>query len=301
MDDNVKDRIAKPVAYKIGLGLWPHWDKILEKLAEQNGQKPEDFAKEILNLIAGDQASSDTIQNPVEKDFDEAIYNSIGKREGLFGKYFWFDIYQDELSGMRLVWSHHLKNMLDRPVMSGRLFEPWPFLSCPKKYPSNYVSSSLELKPNGARFDRGFNPLVDWSIENDVFEDGRVAYVPFDDIIQLLLELGKGFDAAGYAIKQFPEELKQRLEKNNIEYNNQPLSFLDGGIIKGDVEFDRSEHDRNNEEWFKNRGVKLYKQTVDGTFSTSPYEHHVFHAPYYSVSINLKIFRTGKDYCWMTE
>jgi hypothetical protein len=291
MDTYEKDRITKPVAYKIELGLLPHWDKIFEKLAEQNEQKPEDFVKDIQNLMAGDQAASDTIQNPAVKDLDEAIYSSIGKREGLFGKEFWFDIYQDELSGMRLVWSHRLKHMLDRPVMSGHLFEPWPFLSCPKKYPYNYVSRHIELKPNGARFDDDHLS----SVENDVFENGRVAYVPFDDIIQLLLELGKGFNAAGYAIKQFPEELKQRLEKNNIEYNNQPLSFLYGGISKGDVEFGRSEHDRNNEEWFKNRGVKLYKHDFEIG------DAHVFHAPYYSVSINLKIFETGNNYSWMTE
>jgi hypothetical protein len=288
MDANEKDRIAKPVAYKIELGLWPHWDKILEKLAEQNGQKPDDFLEEI-----GKELGFEKGVFPKKPDGD--LYT------GLFKEHFYFKIYRDELSGMKMVWSHHHKSLVDSPTIFGNIFEPCSRLIYSKKYASHYVTRALKFGPEGARFDRFYDPFLFSPIKNDVFEDGKVAYIPFYDIIQLLLELGKGFDAAGFAIKQFPEELKQRLEKNNIEYNNQALSFLDGGIRKGDVEFDRSEHDRNNEEWFKNRGVKLYKQILDVNNAHTLDDSHVFHAPYYSVSINLEIFKTGNDYCWMTE
>lgn len=120
---NEKDRIAKPAAYKIHLGLLPHWKKILEKLAEQNGQKPDDFLEEILN----------------SKEL------GIKKGEGLFEGDFWFDIFQDEFSGMKQVWSHHHRAIVDGHTIAGRLFEPWPFFSCPPKYASNYVSRLLTL------------------------------------------------------------------------------------------------------------------------------------------------------------
>lgn len=112
----------------------------------------------------------------------------------------------------------------------------------------------------------------------------------------MLLELGKGFDAAGYAIKQFPEKLKKELEESNVEYDNEPFSFRPGranndlskstDLYEG-KDLDKSEHGWSDKEWFKNKGVKLYQQKVN---------YHAFHTPYYSISIGLEIFRTEKDY-----
>ena len=266
-DSDEKSKIAKPVAYKIQLGLLPHWEKILEKLAEQNEQKPDDFIEEILN--------------------DKEL--GIKKREGLFGKYFWFDIYQDEFSGIRQVWSRHHKALGDSWSIKGFLFEPWPrsiFYPPPekyKKYIANYVSQYLTLAPHFARFD-WLNGQGLFPAKNDVFKGGKIAKIPYYDIIQLLLEIGKGFDVADNAIQQFPKELQKRLEESNIRYDNEPYSFQDYGTefdVSKDEDFDRNESGRNDEQWFKDRGIKLYQEKVDS---------HVFHTPHYSVSISLMIF-----------
>ena len=255
---NEKDLIAKPVAYKIHLGLLPHWEKILEKLAEQNEQKPNGFLEEILN--------------------DKEL--GIEKGKGLFGKDFWFDIYQDEFSGMRQIWSHDHKALVDGCSITGRLFEPWTIFSHiePKKYAANYIRQSLTLTPHRAWFDR-------LSCKNDVFKDGKLSKIPYYNIIQLLLELGKGFEATEYAIKQFPKELQKKLEESNIRYDHEPYSFQAYGTefdFSKDEDFDTDEHGWNDEQWFKDRDVKLYQEMAD---------YHVFHAPYYSVSISLKIFK----------
>ncbi|MBW8040002.1 MAG: hypothetical protein FVQ85_08395 [Planctomycetes bacterium] len=260
-DTNEKDLIAKPVAYKIHLGLLPHWEKILERLAEQNEQKPDSFFEEISNYL-------EEISNDKEL--------GIEKGEGLYGKSFWYDIYQDELSGMRQVWSHEHKTLVDGCLVEGRLFEPWPIYEH-KKYTANYVKQRLTLLPYTARFDR-------LSCENDVFKDGKIAYIPYFDIIKLLLELSKILTPHSYAIQKFPKELQKKLEESNIRYDNEPYSFWDYGTesdFSKDEDFDINEIGWNDEQWFKDRGIKLYQKMADS---------HVFHAPFYSVSISLEIF-----------
>lgn len=270
---NEKDLIAKPVAYKIHLGLLPHWEKILEKLAEQNEQKPDDFIEEILN--------------------DKEL--CIEKGVGLCWKDFWFDIYHNEFSGMRQVWSHQHKTLVDSWVIKGFLFEPWSMLSgaIPKKYIYNYVSQQLTLTPYGAWFEKFYSEndvikgktvtLSTGTPYNDVFKGGKIANIPYFNIRKLLLELGKGFEAAEYAINQFPKELKQKLEENNVKYDNEPYSFQDFGneSCRENEDFGSNEHEWNKKQWFKDKGVKLYQRMVDS---------HVFHTPYYSVSIGLEIF-----------
>lgn len=269
-----KDLIAKPVAYKIQLGLLPHWEKILEKLAEQNEQKPDDFIKEIVN--------------------DKELGIETG--EGLYWKDFWFNIYQDEYSGMRQVWSHHHKAMADSWLIQGHLFEPWPIisLSTPKKYTYNYVSQLFTLTPWRACFERFYsendvikgrtvNPNTGTPY-NDVFKDGKIAEIPYFEITKLLLELGKILTPHDYAIKQFPKELKQKLEENNVKYDNESYSFSFNNLNTNNGDSDKSGLDRwNNTQWFKDRGVELYQDTV---------ESHAFHTPYYSVSISLEIFES---------
>ncbi len=278
-DTDEKMIIAKPVAYKMHLGLLPHWEKILEKLAEQNEQKPDDFIEEILN--------------------DKEL--GIEKGEGLSWKDFWFDIYQDEFSGMQQVWSHQYKTLVDGWVIKGRLFEPWPMLSraVPKKYTYNYVRQPLTLTPYSAWFEQFYSendvikgrtatPYTDTPY-NDVFKDGKIAEIPYFDIIKLLLELGKILTPHCYAIRKFPKELQQNLEKSNIRYDNEPYSFQNYGTefdFSKDEDSDTNEIGWNNEQWFKDKGIKLYEKTVDS---------HVFHTPYYSVSISLEIFEPPRQ------
>ena len=244
-DADEKEQLSRPVSYKISLGLLPHWEDILKKLADQNKQQPDEFLEAIF------------------KDQDLGIK----KRECLFGKDFWFVIFNDEISGMQQVWSNQHKNFVDCPEVYGRIFEPWPLLG-PGKYATNLVSKHLTLNPRRAGFDA---------------KDGDIANIPYSDILRLLLDLGKyTYGGAEYAIKEFPEQLKKKLQENNVRYDNNPWSFRFKN--NGGENSDKVEHGLNNDEWLRNKGAKLYQQGVD---------QHVFHTPYYSVSISLEIFTSS--------
>jgi len=251
-DADEKERLSRPVSYRISLGLLPNWAEIIKKLAEQNKQKPDEFLKEIFE--------------------DKEL--GIKEGEGLFGKYFWFVISKDELTGMDWIWSCHHKNFVDRPEIEGWIFESWPFSLVTRptvqKYGDNLVTRSLQLSPRGARF---------------VGEE-KIAEIPYYDILRLLLDLEKYTDGGTmHSIKEFPEELRKEFEENSIRYDNDPWSFLYYREDEGD-DFDKSENQLNNDKWLKNKGVKLYNRYVDC---------HVFHAPYYSVSIELNIFTPSTE------
>jgi hypothetical protein len=252
-NENIEERLSRPISYEVYLILIPHWVKIFEEFARRRKHGPE----------------------VLEKVF-EGRKLDIEQRKALWGKDFRFRIFKNETSGMRQIWSDHHKKFVNGIEVSGEIFEPSDQLPELTNLNENYimheVPTGIECTPEGLSLEGGF-----------LFKSVTLAQIPYRSILRLLLNLSKYDDwGADYAIKKFPRELEKKLDENNIQYDNKPWRHLwEDDDIKVDEDFDSNPHHLNNEEWFKKEGVQLYNQDADG---------HAFHTPYYTVSISLRIF-----------
>lgn len=248
-DVDEEDVSSKLISYRIKLVLMPQWEEILKKLASQNNQHPDEFIKEIFN--------DDTVD------------------KGLFGKWFRFVIFQDEISGIQQIWSDYHKTFLDTVNVEDQIFKGFDFLSVlskdsdKSKYSDNFVIRPFGVTPCLAYFARDFG-------------GDTLSKIPYYEIIRLLKYIGK--NTYQYAIKRFPDDLKKELEENKITYKVE-TSPLDDYIIDENFSGKPNEYN-NNKKWAKDRGIELYDFTV---------EKHIFETQYYSISINLETFEPSQQ------
>lgn len=254
-NENIEERLSRPISYEVYLLLIPHWVDIFAEFARRRKHSPDVLKK----VFEGG-----------ELDFEQ--------RKALWGKDFRFRIFQNETSGMKQIWSDYHKKFVDSIIVNGEVFDPNDNLpeltNLNKEYINHEVPTGIECTPESL------------SLEGDLFfKPVILAKIPYRRILKLLLNLAK-YDDQGIdcAIKKFPEELKKEMDENSVQYDNDPWTFLhllDDDDAQVDEDFDSNPHNLNNEEWFKKEGVQLYEQCIDW---------HAFHTPYYTASISLRIF-----------
>jgi len=251
----MEERLSRPISYEIHLILIPHWTKILEEFARRRKQNPEIIEKVLES-----------------KELD------IEQRKALCGKNFRFRIFHDEISGMKQIWSDHLKTFVDRIAVNGDVFDPSDKLPVLTNLNSEYISqevpTGIECTPEKLSLEGGL-----------LFQSCSLAQIPYSRILKLLLSLGKyDNEVAGCAIKQFQPELKREMDENKVQYDNEPWKYIvEHDDAQLDEDFNKSDHHINNNRWLKKEGIQLYEQKIDW---------HAFHSPYYTVSIRFNFFST---------
>ncbi|HAL44606.1 MAG: hypothetical protein A2Y12_18150 [Planctomycetes bacterium GWF2_42_9] len=254
-----EDTLKKPLSYRINLVLMPQWEEILKKLASQNNQTPEEFIKEIFS--------------------DEKLnLNNEDKSKNLFGKFFSFVIFQDEITGMEQIWSDYHKTFVNKITVCGQTFAGLDTLTAlsensNRKYADNLISKPLILKPNLAAFDELY---YQQNLHLHVLSN-----IPYYDIIRLL-KYTTGYHQ--YAIKRFPDDIKKKLDEENVKYKISTGSFEEHAILVGE-NFNGKANEYYNNKWGKDRGIELYNQEV---------EEHIFETQYYSISISIESFETAR-------
>jgi hypothetical protein len=251
--DNMEEKLQLPISYEIYLILIPHWAKIFEEFSKRCKYSLEVFEK-------------------VYEDKQLDIKHS----KALWRKEFSFRIFNNEISGMKQIWSDHHKTFIDKIVASGDVFDPShqlpDMINLKHEYISHEIPTGIECTPEKLSL-KGGPP----------FHSGSLAQIPYGRIQRLLLNLGKYSDgAAGCAIKQFPPGLKREMDENNVQYDNEPwIHIRENDNAQADKDFDKIDHHLNNEGWLKKEGIQLYQQKINW---------HAFHTPYYTVSVRFNFF-----------
>lgn len=253
--NNIEEQSSRPISYEIYLILIPHWVKIFEEFARRREHNPEILEK----VFEG-------------KELD------IEQHKALWGKDFHFRIFQNEISGMKQIWSDHHKTFVDRIIVSGDIFDPSDQIpgltNLNQEFINHEVPTGIECTPEKLSLEGGL-----------LFQSSSLAKIPYNPILKLLLNLGK-YDngVAGCAIKQFPPELKREMDENKVQYDNEPWKHIrKHDDAHGHEDFNKSEHHLNNNGWLQKEGIQLYQQEIDW---------HAFHTPYYTVSVRFNFFPT---------
>lgn len=181
-------------------------------------------------------------------DKDASLYNKPG---------FSFVEFRDGVSGLNPIWSDRWKEFVSDLEIRGYFLVD--------------KEGESELTPKGG----GGMHISPNYIQT---QDGEtISSMPFDDIVNLFVQIEKETGTAHYQVKKFPEKFQDVFDKQDIVYEPDfhiytSLNHLGKSIVKSDSA------------WFKESGMELYEQTV---------EAHIFKTPYFEIKFNFRFF--GSD------
>lgn len=231
-----------PLSYQINLLLEPNWRKIATWLFPQF--KTEKEAGEYLSKLI----------NKYKVDQNISLYlNQFG-----------FVEFYDAVSGLNPIWSNRSRSFVPHLETSG-----WFLIDEDGKIENELASKNRD----GAERSLGLS-ISPHRIATD---DGEViSKIPYDDIINLLVQIQKETGLAHREIKKFPENFRKIFDENNISYE------ADFDIYtRRESNADPAKHDLA---LLNKIGVEMSDQTV---------EAHVFKTPYYSIWFNAIFFKPG--------
>jgi len=234
-DPKSEDQTHKPLSYKTSIIIEPEWDKIIQKLAEENKVSIESLYKIIEN--------------------DKKL--SLLEEQRLFGKNFRFVYFHDGISNLEQIWSDHYKTFIDELGIRGHIFHGKNIFSWDSKGDTKF-SDRVVITP---RF-LGFDTIMP---DGSVMDEDMIAKIPFGQIISFFLELQRRmfWEGAMYKVKKFPKNLADELKKNKVKYEAWDYEDYGTGV--------EASNDLVENEWTKNNSVEIYDQKMISHIFKSPY------------------------------
>lgn len=248
-DPTSSERKLQIPSYKLNILITPHWFEIMQKLANGNVGDTNKFIENIKN----------------NKNLN------IDEKKSLIWKSFNFICFYDRISGLRQIWSEHDKSFIDNIEVRGKIFEVdhSSQINFRTKYRDNNIKDTLVITPEFI----GFHTILP---DGDVIDDDKLSKMPFNEIINFLLDLYKedvGLWGPMYKIKKFPQKLTLKFEQNKIKYDDSQWEDYGCG---GDPE-----EKLVNSEWAKKNNIEIYNQKM---------KEQIFSSPYYDIWIKIETF-----------
>ncbi len=260
---------SEPSAYKINLLIQPNWLNILKW----------HFRKEVKNKKDKD----------VEKFISEYIKkNKPDEAQSLFyRKNINFIEFCDMISGMNQFWlySNHYEEFHIHPSL-----EIWgyPFMD----EEMNILDKRIEedIHPYGTSLKMCISPQHIEDCEE------TISQIPYDDIVNLLVEIQKKLVCADHEILKFPKKYQDFFDKNNIlyipEFDIDTEDDKKKGSMNSDIKnwlkdsrFKDDEIMKAQLDWLEENGIEIGKNSV---------RYHCFKTPSYSIQFYIEFFDTSE-------